>query len=168
MTTASNFITNCINRSTIIVESSGPLTIPLASLLTTIQEGINDHLSSINPRQTTSPEHIQLRQIIHQNRDITNIHTFDNSMFQGIALLKQHNTLDTRRFTLACINFFITPATYTAHTTTELLCYAYHITKNPLLINSLCPNGNIQLDHNYYPDLVTLQNVHQPLLATPQ
>ena len=153
----SNFILNCINPTTTIIESSGALQVPLTSLTTSIKEGINKRLATITHRRTASLGYILLEAIIEENSDITNMQTFNNSMFQGIALLKQQNTLNTRRFCLACINFFITPATYTAHTTIELLCYAYQIAKNPLLITRLCPNGDVQLNHDYYPDLVALQ-----------
>jgi len=106
----------------------------------------------LNPTLTFGS--ILMEVIIESGKDTTDPDTFKNSTFQGIVLLKTKNIFDTRRFSMACIDFIITPAMIAAHSINELVHYAHTIAKNPQLLLDLFPEAKIDLNHDYYPEFI--------------
>ena len=150
----------CINPTTTIDETSGVIRMPFEEIPHFIQTEIDQNLkANLDKQQKHSKPiqtlgHILMEAIIEKQKDIKDPDTFENSTFLGIVLLKTKNIFDTRRFSMACIDFTITPATIATHSVNELVHYAYTIAKNPQLLLDLFPEAKIDLNHDYYPDFI--------------
>ena len=150
----------CINPTTTINETSGVIRMPFEAIPHLIQTEMDQNLkTNLDKQQKHSKPiqtlgHILMEAIIESRKDTKDPDTFKNSTFQGIVLLKTKNILDTRRFSMACIDFTITPAMIAAHSINELVHYASTIAKNPQLLLDLFPEAKIDLNHDYYPEFI--------------
>ena len=151
--TTEDVINTCFNTATVVVDNSGMLQVPLRDVHNVIQTGINDHLRVIRQspsRIGKSLGILALEDIIERNRDVTKVSTFNKTTFIGIVKLKEENIFDTRQFSMACMDFFITPTMVRRHTTGELMTYAYEIGTHRNRIIDMCPQDNVDLHYDYY------------------
>ncbi len=162
----------CFNESTTVVQDSEQF-VSIHHTPTLIQYSTNNRLNNLLLRLATYHHLVPplgsfvMQDIVDQGKDVTNTDNFHNSVFLGIVLFKVKNVFDTRRFTLACIDYFITPTMIRSHNIQELFHYAYNVMKNPRLLIALFPERRVDPLYNYYPKLLQLLNVrHRPPLRT--
>ena len=160
-----NFANSSFTRSTILIQESAEY-VSLHHTPTMIQKNTDNRLNNMLVMLNSQPHPPPnfgvnlMNEIINTRKDITNINTFRTSSFLGIALFKIKNTLDTRRFAMACVDHFITPTMVTRHNIHELFHYAYHLMKNPRFIYILFPERKVDQNHDYYPKLIQLLSAY--------
>ena len=161
-TAIKNLIFTSFNPATRIIQDH----ITLDSIPNLIQHGTNHYLQTMMYElyeETVILETITTtitQQIIDKQLDITNIETYQNSTFIGIALFKLQNIFDTRRFALACLNFYITPAMVGNRNITELFNYAHNVRKHPRILIPLFPEGTVDPNYDYYPRFINIMTAY--------
>ena len=155
-----NLIITSFNPATRIVQDH----MTMDSIPNLIQHGTNHYLQTMIhelSEETIILESIVTtvtQQIIDKHLDITNIETFQNSIFLGIALFKLQNIFDTRRFALACLNFYVTPAMVGSRNITELFNYAHNVRKHPRILIPLFIEGAVNPNFDYYPRFLNIMS----------
>ena len=163
-------LVRCMNGETTIEETRGwveTVEISFITLPILIETNINTRIRKISAN-IPSRSHIVTDAILdlmegltEANEDLTIVENFGTCSFASFISLKNRNHIDTFKILAGCVDFFITPYMIESHTIQELFDYAYKITKmsynhcdESLLCEKMFPDNKIDMNHDYYSDLL--------------